>query len=149
MTTSYSLSSTLYVNIGDLENGKTTSDVKVRVIRCYKQPSSHKSDPDGTLEMIVHDERGSHTYATMDYGIFNEKKIEIIEGDLYKIRTFIVAHDMTKYKSTTNPHKLWLYRLTSMAVSVLLRIIISHQPCTGSGIYLKLLMTSMLTTFSC
>ncbi|KAL3646963.1 hypothetical protein CASFOL_009135 [Castilleja foliolosa] len=55
MTSSYSVSSSMYVNISDLEPGKSDLGLKVRVIRCYRQPSSYKTDTDGTLEMIVHD----------------------------------------------------------------------------------------------
>ncbi|KAL3646129.1 hypothetical protein CASFOL_011309 [Castilleja foliolosa] len=103
MTCSYSVSSSLYVNISDLEPGKSDLGLKVRVIRCYRQPSSYKSYPDGTLEMIVHDER---IHATIDFGVFKVKKMDIIEGGLYRIKTFMVAHDMTKFKSTTNKFKL-------------------------------------------
>ncbi|KAL3620726.1 hypothetical protein CASFOL_035638 [Castilleja foliolosa] len=105
MTTSYSVSSNLYVNIGDLEPGRTAHGLMVRVIRCYRKPSVHKADQDGSLEMIVHDERGSHT---CHYGLFciQEKKIEIKEGGLYKIMTFMVAQDMSQYKTTNNPLKL-------------------------------------------
>ncbi|KAL3633317.1 hypothetical protein CASFOL_022844 [Castilleja foliolosa] len=114
MTSSYSVSSSLYVNISDLEPGRTNSGLKVRVIRCYGQPSSYKSDPDGKLEMIVHDEIEDRIHATIDYGVFKEKKMDIIEGGLYKIKTFMVAHDMTKYKSTTICFKLRLTNQTSI-----------------------------------
>ncbi|KAL3636728.1 hypothetical protein CASFOL_019032 [Castilleja foliolosa] len=100
MTSSYSVSSSLYVNISDLRPGKSDLGLKVRVIRCYRQPSSYKNDPDGTLEMIVHDEIS--------------KKIDITEGCLYRIQTFMVAHDVTKYKSATNRFKLRLTHQTSI-----------------------------------
>ncbi|KAL3613518.1 hypothetical protein CASFOL_042663 [Castilleja foliolosa] len=107
MTSSYSVSSkSLYINISDLETGKSDLGLKVRVIRCYRQPSSYKSDPDGTLEMTVHDEIEDRIHATIDFGVFKGKKMNIIEGGLYRIKTFMVAHDMTKFKSTTNKFKL-------------------------------------------
>ncbi|KAL3646283.1 hypothetical protein CASFOL_011463 [Castilleja foliolosa] len=53
---SYSLTSTMWLHFGELEAGESTDGVKVRVVRCYRQPSPHKSDPDGTLEMVLHDE---------------------------------------------------------------------------------------------
>ncbi|KAL3639124.1 hypothetical protein CASFOL_017031 [Castilleja foliolosa] len=115
MTTSYSVSSNLYVNIGDLEPGRTSHGVKVRVIRCYRKPSSHKADPDGSLEMIVHDAIEDRIHATMDYSVFKQKQMEIKEGGLYKIKTFMVAEDMSQYKTTNNPLKLRLFYLTSIA----------------------------------
>ncbi|KAL3637266.1 hypothetical protein CASFOL_019565 [Castilleja foliolosa] len=100
MTSSYSVFSSFYVNISDLEPGKSDLGLKVRVIRC-RQPSFYKSYPGGTLEMIVHDER---IHATIDLGVFKGKKMDIIESGLYRIKTFMVAHDM--FKSTTNKFKL-------------------------------------------
>ncbi|KAL3623085.1 hypothetical protein CASFOL_031901 [Castilleja foliolosa] len=52
---SYSLTSTMW-HFGELEASKSTDGVKRRVIPCYRQPSPHKSDPDGTLDMVLHDE---------------------------------------------------------------------------------------------
>ncbi|KAL3643353.1 hypothetical protein CASFOL_014168 [Castilleja foliolosa] len=115
MTTSYTVSSNVYVNIGDLEPGRTAHGLKVRVIRCYRKPSLHKADQDGSLEMIVHDEIEDRIHATMDYSVFKEKKIEIKEGGLYKIMTFMVSQDMSQYKTTNNPLKLRLFYLTSIA----------------------------------
>ncbi|KAL3615788.1 hypothetical protein CASFOL_040082 [Castilleja foliolosa] len=97
-----------------LEPERSSFGIKVRVIRCYRQPSSHKADPDGTLELILHDEIGDRIHATMDYGVFKDKKLDIIEGNLYKFMTFMVAHDMSKYRTTTNPFKLRLYNSTSI-----------------------------------
>ncbi|KAL3623059.1 hypothetical protein CASFOL_031875 [Castilleja foliolosa] len=114
MTSSYSVSSSLYVNISDLEPGKSELGLKVRVVRCYRQPSLYKTDPDGTLEMILHDEIEDRIHATIDFGVFKRKKIDIIEGGLYRIKIFFVAHDMTKYKSTTNRFKLRLTNQTSI-----------------------------------
>ncbi|KAL3614914.1 hypothetical protein CASFOL_040575 [Castilleja foliolosa] len=93
---------------------KSDLGLKVRVIRCYRQPSSYKSDPDGTLELIVHNEIEDRIHATIDFGVFKSKKMDIIEGGLYKINTFMVAHDMTKNKSTTNRFKLRLTNETSI-----------------------------------
>ncbi|KAL3616542.1 hypothetical protein CASFOL_039932 [Castilleja foliolosa] len=92
MTSSYSVSSSLYVNISDLEPGKSNSGLK----------------------MIVHDEIEDRIHATIDFGVFKEKKMDIIEGDLYRTKTFMVAHDMTKYKSTTNRFKPRLTNQTSI-----------------------------------
>ncbi|KAL3643650.1 hypothetical protein CASFOL_014465 [Castilleja foliolosa] len=114
MAASYSLSSDVYVNICDLEPGRTSSGVKVRVIRCYREPSPHKSDPDGTLELILHDEIEDRIHATTDYGVFKDKKLYIVEGGLYRIKNFMVAHDMSKYKTTTNRFKLSLLIKTSI-----------------------------------
>ncbi|KAL3617218.1 hypothetical protein CASFOL_038965 [Castilleja foliolosa] len=114
MTSSYSVSSSVYVNISDLEPGKSELGLKVRVIRCYRQPSPYKTDPYGTLEMILHDEIEDRIHATIDFGVFKSKKIDIIEGGLYRIKLFMVAHDMTKYKSTTNRFKLRLTNQTSI-----------------------------------
>ncbi|KAL3636313.1 hypothetical protein CASFOL_020860 [Castilleja foliolosa] len=85
MAASYSLNSSVYVNISELEPDRSSFGIKVCVIRCYRQPSSHKADPDGTLELILHDEIGDRIHATMDYGVFKDKKLDIIEGNLYKI----------------------------------------------------------------
>ncbi|KAL3653581.1 hypothetical protein CASFOL_003262 [Castilleja foliolosa] len=114
MAASYSLTSSIYVNISELEPGRSSFGIKVRVIRCYRQLSSHKADPDGTLELILHDEIGDRIHATIDYGVFKDKKLDIIEGNLYKFMTFMVAHDMSKYRTTTNPFKLRLYNSTSI-----------------------------------
>ncbi|KAL3652827.1 hypothetical protein CASFOL_002508 [Castilleja foliolosa] len=114
MAASYSLTSNIYVNISELEPGRSSFGIKVRVIRCYRQPSSHKADPDGTLELILHDEIGDRIHATIDYGVFKDKKLDIIEGNLYKFMTFMFAHDMSKYRTTTNPFKLRLYNSTSI-----------------------------------
>ncbi|KAL3628406.1 hypothetical protein CASFOL_027452 [Castilleja foliolosa] len=114
MAPSYSLSSFVYLNIGDLHAGRFADGVKVRVIRCYRQPSSQKSDHDGTLELVLHDEIEDPIHATMDYGLFKQKKVEILEGCLYKIRNFMVAHNMSKCRSTTNPLKLKLYKYTTI-----------------------------------
>ncbi|KAL3651992.1 hypothetical protein CASFOL_001673 [Castilleja foliolosa] len=114
MMSSYSVSSSVYVNISDLEPGKSELGLKVRVIRCYRQPSPYKTDPHGTLEMILHDEIEDRMHATIDFGVFKSKKIDIIEGGLYRIKLFMVAHDMTKYKSTTNRFKLRLTNQTSI-----------------------------------
>ncbi|KAL3637374.1 hypothetical protein CASFOL_018542 [Castilleja foliolosa] len=116
MAASYSLSSDVYVNIGDLEPGRTSSGVKVRVIRCYRQPTPHKADPDGTLELILHDEIEDRIHATMDYGVFKDNKLDIVEGGLYRIKNFMVAHDMSKYKTTTNRFKLRLLIKTSITL---------------------------------
>ncbi|KAL3619976.1 hypothetical protein CASFOL_034888 [Castilleja foliolosa] len=43
-----------------------------------------------------------------------KKKIDIVEGGLYRIRNFMVAHDMSKYKTTTNRYKLRLLIKTSI-----------------------------------
>ncbi|KAL3640088.1 hypothetical protein CASFOL_015056 [Castilleja foliolosa] len=92
-----------------------TDGVKVRVIRCYRQPPFKKTDPDGTLELLVlHDEIEDRIHATMDYGLFKEKKLDIVEGSLYKIRDFMVAHDMSSCRSTPNPLKLRLYKYTTI-----------------------------------
>ncbi|KAL3630156.1 hypothetical protein CASFOL_023140 [Castilleja foliolosa] len=115
MTTSYSVSSNLYVNIGDLEPGRTAQGLKVRVIRCYRKPSSNKADQDGSLGLILHDEIEDRIHATMDYSVFKDKKIEIQEGGLYKIMKFMVAQDMSQYKTTNNPLKLRLFYQTSIA----------------------------------
>ncbi|KAL3647418.1 hypothetical protein CASFOL_008386 [Castilleja foliolosa] len=114
MAASYSLSSDVYVNISDLQPGSSSDGVKVRVIRCYRQPSPHKTDSDGSLELILHDEIEDRIHATMDYGVFKDKKIDIVEGGLYRIRNFMVAHDMSKYKTTTNRYKLRLLIKTSI-----------------------------------
>ncbi|KAL3619467.1 hypothetical protein CASFOL_037041 [Castilleja foliolosa] len=114
MAASYSLTSSIYVNISELEPGRSSFGIKVRVVRCYRQPSPHKADPDGTLELILHDEIGDRIHATMDYGVFKDKKLDIIEGNLYKFMSFMVAHDMSKYRTTTNPFKLRLYNSTSI-----------------------------------
>ncbi|KAL3639570.1 hypothetical protein CASFOL_017477 [Castilleja foliolosa] len=115
MTTSYSVSSNLYVNIGDLEPGRTAHGVKVRVIRCYRKPSSNKADQDGSLELILHDEIEDRIHATMDYSVFKDKKIEIQEGGLYNIMKFMVAQDMSQYKTTNNPLKLRLFYQITIA----------------------------------
>ncbi|KAL3643286.1 hypothetical protein CASFOL_014101 [Castilleja foliolosa] len=65
MAATYSLNSSIYVNISELEPGRSSFGIKVRVIRCYRQPSSHKADPDGTLELILHDEIGDRIHATI------------------------------------------------------------------------------------
>ncbi|KAL3653047.1 hypothetical protein CASFOL_002728 [Castilleja foliolosa] len=92
MTSSYSVSSSVYVNISDLEPGKSELGLK----------------------MILHDEIEDRIHATIDFGVFKSKKIDIIEGGLYRIKLFMVAHDMTKYKSTTNRFKLRLTNQTSI-----------------------------------
>ncbi|KAL3652460.1 hypothetical protein CASFOL_002141 [Castilleja foliolosa] len=112
MVASYSMSSLVYFNIYELHAGRNTDGVKVRVIRCYRQPPFQKSDSDGTLQLVIHDEVEDRIHATMDYGLFKEKKMDIVEGSLYKIRNFMVAHDMTTCRSTTNPLKLKLYKST-------------------------------------
>ncbi|KAL3655699.1 hypothetical protein CASFOL_000095 [Castilleja foliolosa] len=115
MVASYSMSSLIYFNISELHAGRNNDGVKVRVIRCYRQSSSQKSDPDGTLELVLHDEIEDRIHATMDYGLFKQKKVDIVEGSLYKIRNFMVAHDMTSCRSTSNPLKLRLYKYTTIA----------------------------------
>ncbi|KAL3621807.1 hypothetical protein CASFOL_034293 [Castilleja foliolosa] len=114
MAASYSMSSLVYFNISELQPGRNTDDVKVRVIRCYRQPPFKKTDPDGTLELVLHDEIEDRIHATMDYGLFKQKKVDIVEGRLYKIRDFMVAHDMTSCRSTPNPLKLRLYKYTTI-----------------------------------
>ncbi|KAL3637999.1 hypothetical protein CASFOL_018447 [Castilleja foliolosa] len=115
MTTSYSVSSNLYVNIGDLEPGRTTHGVKVRVIRCYRQPSGHKADPDGSLELIVHD---AIRIAYMQLWTILYSKIRRFK--LKKVVCTRSRHSWMhktchKYKSTTNPLKLRLFYQTSIA----------------------------------
>ncbi|KAL3628221.1 hypothetical protein CASFOL_027267 [Castilleja foliolosa] len=114
MAASYSMSSLVYFNISELLPGRNNDGVKVRVIRCYRQPPTQKSDPDGTLELVLHDEIEDRIHATMDYGLFKQKKVDIVEGNLYKIRNFMVAHDMSSCRSTTNPLKLRLYKCTTI-----------------------------------
>ncbi|KAL3643378.1 hypothetical protein CASFOL_014193 [Castilleja foliolosa] len=114
MAASYSMSSLVYFNISELHPGRNIDGVKVRVIRCYRQPPFKKTDPDGTLELVLHDEIEDRIHATMDYGLFKEKKLDIVEGSLYKIRDFMVAHDMSSCRSTPNPLKLRLYKYTTI-----------------------------------
>ncbi|KAL3627805.1 hypothetical protein CASFOL_028220 [Castilleja foliolosa] len=56
MAASYSMSSLVYFNFSELHTGRNDDGVKVCVIRCYRQPPFKKTDPHGTLELVLHDE---------------------------------------------------------------------------------------------
>ncbi|KAH6775396.1 hypothetical protein C2S52_012957 [Perilla frutescens var. hirtella] len=89
----------------DLRPTHTSTAIKVRLIRCYGVPSSNNRNELATFECIFHDVQGVRFQATVPRSSIHLFKDKFEEGLLYALKNFAVAHNTSKYRTTTHKYK--------------------------------------------
>ncbi|KAH6821262.1 hypothetical protein C2S53_017392 [Perilla frutescens var. hirtella] len=89
----------------DLRPTHTSTAIKARLIRCYGVPSSNNRNELATFECIFHDVQGVRFQATVPRSSIHLFKDKFEEGLFYALKNFAVAHNTSKYRTTTHKYK--------------------------------------------
>ncbi|WJX38287.1 hypothetical protein P8452_25966 [Trifolium repens] len=101
-----SVSSAKFDAIADIHPDKEDIRINVRVLRLWKVPTFLNPSENGSIEMVLVDDKGGKIHATIKKQLIYmfERKIE--EGNTYDISSFAVYPQSGSYRSTLHPYKI-------------------------------------------
>lgn len=77
----------------------------MRIVRMWEAPTFLKHDQTNSLEMVLVDEKGCKIHATIQKQLLYLIQAKLIEGKIYKMSFFSVAHSSGSYCTTLHLYK--------------------------------------------
>ncbi|KAK2391764.1 replication factor A protein [Trifolium repens] len=112
-----SVSNSKFDAIADIHLGGENIRINVRVLRLWKVPTFLNPSENGSIEMVLVDDKGGKIHATIKKQLIYMFENKIEEGNTYDISGFAVYPQSGSYRSTLHPYKIVFQLKTKVKLS--------------------------------